>query len=187
MAIITPPALNSQQELRLCHYRRGMNHSQKVYTVVGATSIVAISAIVGYALFATPDKNTSAASLPSSSQTRIASSSTTPVATTTTSSSAGYKDGVYTASINYQVPEGGVNGLSVKLTVSGGKITAVSPDNSYEEHESARYINRFNNTISGTVVGQPLDGLYVGRVGGASLTSSAFNDALDEIRSQAQS
>jgi uncharacterized protein with FMN-binding domain len=157
-----------------------MNQSQKVYTVVGATSAIAVSAIVGFVLFATPDSTTSR----SGQLNRVVSApatSSSPVSVTGT-----YKDGVFTADANYEVPDG-QNTLTLKVTVASGKITAVEPTSDYQSGESARYIGRFDRNISGVVVGQPIDGLSVDRVGGASLTSAAFNDALDTIRNEAKS
>lgn len=163
-----------------------MNDTQKTYTVVGATSVIAISAIVGYALFATPDKHnvtivatqrsTTSASQPFSG---TATTSTVPATVT-------YKDGIYTARASYEVPDG-ENILIAKMTVAGGRITAISPENKYRGGESAFYIDQFDSNITGAVVGRSLDALHVGRVGGASLTSSAFNAELDTIRNEAKS
>lgn len=173
--------------------------STNTYTprIVGALAIAIVAGAGGYLFF------TGAKSLEKSSSTTTQSSevtsvpatkpSTTPTTTDTTTpanntdtKTSVYKDGAYTVSKNYSVPEGGVNGLTVTLTISGDKITAVKTSSTIEERESQRYVDSFNNNISSKVEGVALTDAYVGRVGSASLTSSAFNDALDSIIASAK-
>jgi hypothetical protein len=71
------------------------------------------------------------------------------------SSSATYTDGTYTAEGTYQTPE------------------------------SQQYQSQFIGGISDVVVGKDIDTLSVSRVAGSSLTSSGFNEAIDEIKSEA--
>lgn len=71
------------------------------------------------------------------------------------------------------------------MTVSGGKITAVTTDDSYSDHESAMYIDSFESSVSSTAVGTSLADASFSRIGGASLTTEGFNSVLDEIRTQA--
>lgn len=47
------------------------------------------------------------------------------------------------------------------------------------------YIQDFESALNSAVVGQNLSGASFSRIGGASLTTSAFNDALDQIMTQA--
>ena len=109
------------------------------------------------------------------------SNSTTTSATTTPT----YKDGAYTETVSYRVP-GDSNGLTAKVTIADGVITAVTTTNQYTDHESARYISGFQSGISSAVKGKSLADAFVGRVGGASLTSSAFNDIIDAIKVDAK-
>jgi uncharacterized protein with FMN-binding domain len=112
--------------------------------------------------------------------------SITTKTTDTTPVSTAVKDGTYSATANYSVPHGWQNNIKVTVTISGGAISTVSADHDYSDQESGYYIDSFDADISATVSGDTLSDAYAGRVGGASLTSSAFNDALQTILSEAQ-
>lgn len=162
-----------------------MDQSQKVFTVIGVTSVVALSGIVGFVLFAAPDKNTPAVSN-TAGRLNPAASSASQNSSAAQASSSTYRDGTYSASASYNVPEGGSNSLTVSLTITGGKISSLSPNNNYQEPKSAEYIDSFNGAIQSIAAGQSLENFYVSRVGGASLTSETFNNVLDTIRREAQ-
>lgn len=168
-----------------------MKTQDKLLITLGTAAVLAVSGFVGFSLFATPDSQAS-----SGSSSQVATTNATPASTTTTSTSASasnasvstsssYKDGTYTATSNYSVPKGGQNSIRSTIVVSGGKITSVTTSNDYSDRESGNYIDWFNQEISSTVTGQSLGDVSVSRVGGASLTTSAFNDTLDTIRTQA--
>ncbi len=91
--------------------------------------------------------------------------------------SSSYSDGSYTSSASYNVPHGS-NSISINITLKGDKITALSTDNNYTDHESERYISRFDGAIEQEVLNVPISDISLSRVGGASLTTSAFNRAL---------
>ncbi len=165
-----------------------MNTKDKVLVTIGTVAVLSVASFTGYALFATKDSTAGqvaaqATSTPASTTTTPAATSTTP--TTTTTSSSAYKDGQYSASMSYRVPHGETNNITVHVTVKDGSVVSVSTDNTYQDGESGMYIDSFKSGISGAVVGKSLSGLSVSYVGGASLTSFAFNDALDTIRSDA--
>lgn len=98
-----------------------------------------------------------------------------------------YKDGNYSASVNYSVPERGSNSLVLHVTIKNDMITAVSSDSTYSGRESSRYVGRFEDSLSGAVVGKKLDSVSPSRIGGASLTTNAFNKALRSVITNAQS
>lgn len=66
-----------------------------------------------------------------------------------------------------------------------GKITAVTTKNSYSDHESGRYVDSFESSFSSDATGESLASYSPSRIGGASLTTHAFADVLDQIRSDA--
>lgn len=105
---------------------------------------------------------------------------------TASSSSNTYKDGNYTKSVSYRVPGGGVNQLSVSISLASDSIDSVKATGQYLERESSFYVNSFNSGISNAVKGKKLDSAFVGRVGGASYTSNAFNNIIDSIISDAK-
>jgi hypothetical protein len=122
---------------------------------------------------ATPS-NTSTG-LPAADNSVIAPQVTTPA----------YKDGTYTQTASYRVP-GQSNDLTAKVTIKDGVITGVATTSQYGGRESAQYISGFESSINQAVSGKSIDNAYIGRVGGASLTSSAFNDIIDAVTKDAR-
>ncbi len=102
------------------------------------------------------------------------------------SSSSTTKDGTYKASANYYVPRG-FNTITVSVSVKGGAVTKVSTSHDYSDRESGMYTDSFDSSISSKAVGQKIDGLSLSRVGGASLTTEAFDEAISQIANQAKS
>ncbi|TPW72773.1 FMN-binding protein [Schumannella sp. 10F1B-5-1] len=96
-------------------------------------------------------------------------------------SSAGYKDGSYTATGEYQSP-GGNESIEVTLTLADSKVTKAEVVPHASSGNAKQYQTQFSEGISGEVVGKSLDELSVTRVSGSSLTSRGFNDAVDQIK-----
>ena len=97
---------------------------------------------------------------------------------------ANYKDGTYNANANFQTPDG-IDGITVKLTISNNVITNVSADTSATSCVSRQYDDAFPSNIKMKVVGKNVNDVQLDRTAGASLTSDGFNKALDEIRQNA--
>lgn len=177
--------------------------------IVGAVVMVSIIAIAAYVFVlsgsdskstvASTSSSTVASTQNSSQQTATNSSSaaqpTTQQANTNTTSStsstpvtsntSGIKDGTYSSSTDYSVPKGETNSISVTLTVKDGNITSVSTQNDYTDHESAQFISSFKSSLSSKVVGKALKDFAASRIGGASLTTDAFNEAVSQIAQNA--
>ena len=173
-----------------------MDTKNKVFVVIGSVALLATAGLGGAFLFA--DKSTSASttgtasssttsSTTSNAPTNTSNATTTTADTSTTSSSStsSYKDGTYTASTSYSVPHGATNSLSATVAISGGKITSVTTNDNYTDHESAMYISDFESSVSSEASGTSLADASFSRIGGASLTTEAFNTVLDTVRSQA--
>lgn len=96
-----------------------------------------------------------------------------------------YRNGTFVASSNYAVP-GASNTLTTRITISQDKVAAVSSSHVAPDPDSQPFINGFNSGVSSAVVGRSLAGLSASRIGGASLTTAAFNSNLNAIRSQAK-
>lgn len=173
-----------------------MDTRNKIFAVVGTVAILATAGIAGIALFTSKDNsaNTSAAN---SSQT--ASSNSSAINTTSTNSSSSnsassgatatsssYKDGTYTASIGYYVPHGGQNTLKATVVISSGKISSATTSDNYTDRESGMYVQSFESSVSGDASGQSIGSYSPSRIGGASLTTQAFADALYDIANQAK-
>lgn len=106
---------------------------------------------------------------------------------TTDPASGDYADGTYAASGSYTSP-GGQEAIEVEVTLEAGVITSVSVDNSTTSNpNSLRYQTEFINGIEAEVVGVPINELSVDRVGGSSLTSGGFNNAIETIKDEAVS
>jgi len=100
--------------------------------------------------------------------------------------SASYKDGTYTEDGDYTSP-GGPQSVTVKLTLAGDKVTAVTVTGHASDPTAKSYQAQFVDGISAVVVGKDIDALTVSRVAGSSLTSGGFNAALKAIKADALS
>ncbi|MCI1219803.1 MAG: FMN-binding protein [Bifidobacterium sp.] len=94
-----------------------------------------------------------------------------------------YRDGTY--HVDGQLDPVGKDTIDVSITVAKGDITDVSVVGHTSNDISKRHQAAFIEAIPGVVVGKPLKGLKVDKVAGASWTTQAFNDALDNARDQA--
>lgn len=93
-------------------------------------------------------------------------------------------DGAHTTSVTYLTPARDEYLLDITLTTENGII--VDANIVYSQgSEIDPNAQRFEAAYKEVVIGQPIAGLEVSRVGGASLTSAAFNQALENIRSEA--
>ncbi len=94
-----------------------------------------------------------------------------------------YTNGNYASQMSYRTPDGTYT-MDVTLTVSNDKITAATLG---FDSDGARdgYSKRFANAYKSTLIGQDLGSASLSRVGGASLTTRAFNNAISSIRTQA--
>lgn len=164
-----------------------METKQKIFVTIGTAAVVAAAIFGGATLYGgstKTDAQTARYSSTSSVTSSNSSSSTTDTSSSATSTGS-YKDGTYTKTISYYVPHGGSNSVKVTLTVSGGTITSVSADDTYTDRESGVYISSFESEVSNNAKGQSLASYSPSRIGGASLTTEAFAEAISGIRSDA--
>ncbi len=95
-------------------------------------------------------------------------------------------DGTYKSTQTYDSPAG-LDEITVSVTVKNGIVTAVSSSATAKDATSLGYQQNFNSNIQGLVVGKSLSDLgSFSTISGASLTTPAFNAALDAVRSQAK-
>ena len=123
-----------------------------------------------------------------------------------------YTDGLYAAWGGYSSP-GGPQGINVAVQLKNDEVAwvMVTPSSFIGEAlhfhrldlladlfeaerrvtqavfigEAAQFQSRFAQEITGEVVGKDIDQITVSRIAGSSLTSTAFNDALSEIKTEA--
>jgi hypothetical protein len=87
------------------------------------------------------------------------------------------------ATVSYNVPDGDTENLSITVLLANGKITDISFAMNPTNGESAQYYNKFKNSFpKSQIIGKTLDGVSLSRVGGASLTTNAFNRAISQLR-----
>lgn len=98
--------------------------------------------------------------------------------------SAEYADGGYTAEGDYVSPAGPSH-VTVELTLADDIITAVEVTPLATDPTSRGFQTQFADGIATAIVGQDIDTLTVSRIGGSSLTSGGFNDALAKIKAEA--
>jgi type II secretory pathway pseudopilin PulG len=94
-----------------------------------------------------------------------------------------YTNGSYSTQTSFRTPDGTYQ-MDVTLTVSNDKVTAATVG---YDSQGARdgYSKRFSSAYKSAIIGQDLGSASLSRVGGASLTTRAFNNALSSIRTQA--
>lgn len=165
--------------------------------VVGSSAVLLTAGIAGVWLFSRPastapssdattaTKTTGDASRLPTKPDDTGSTTTVKPAVSNTANESAYQDGTYSNTVSYYVPKGS-NDLTAKVTVTGGTVTAVSVDHKYSDHQSGMYIDSFDSTLQDAVVGKSIEGLSLGRIGGATLTTQAFDDAITAIRDDAK-
>lgn len=90
----------------------------------------------------------------------------------------------YSATVNYRVPEGGSQSMALTVTVNGTTISNVSVSQSKSGSNSKKWQNNFENSYKSLVLGKNIKSINLSRVGGASLTTNAFNQAIKSIGNQ---
>lgn len=95
-----------------------------------------------------------------------------------------YADGIYSAWGGYSSP-GGPQGINVAVQLKNDAVAWVMVTPSSFIGEAGEFQSRFADDIQGEVVGKDIDLIAVARVAGSSLTSTAFNDALGQIKTEA--
>jgi uncharacterized protein with FMN-binding domain len=113
------------------------------------------------------------------------SSSNSSTSTVAADPNATYKDGTYKATGDYVSP-GGNQEITVSVTVKDGVITDTSAQNGASDTESKEHQEDFIDNYKSQVVGKKLSEVSLSRVSGSSLTSQGFNDAIQQIRDQAE-
>ena len=97
---------------------------------------------------------------------------------------AAFKDGSYDTVVTYLTPMRTEYKLAVELTLKDGIVTGA--DVGYSQGaEKDPNAQRFEAAYKTEVIGKSLDSINLSRVGGASLTTGAYNNALAEIKADA--
>lgn len=89
-----------------------------------------------------------------------------------------------TGAAKYTTPARITHDIGVTLTLEGDLITDVVVEFDKGRGPANDYQKRFESSYRTVVIGQKLSSLSLSRVGGASLTSGGFNEAVAAIKSQ---
>lgn len=150
-------------------------------------SIIAVAVFIGIILLLISRSNTSTVSSANNQTSPVPSVNDNPAAIPTADSSKTnkYKNGVYTATGKYDSPAG-LESIGVSITIDNGVITSSSVTANATNNRSYRYQQAFIDGYKKLVVGKNIDTISLDRVSGSSLTPAGFNNALDQIKQQAQ-
>ena len=132
--------------------------------------------------------STTASAAPVASSTQAANDPvSTPATTDATASSntSGFKDGTYSATGFYSTPENTEN-IKLSITLKDGTVTGTSATVSASTRDSQEYAGAFVQNYKPLVIGKSITSIKLSRVSGSSLTSQGFNDAIQQIETQAK-
>jgi len=154
--------------------------------IVNAGKVAAVIAATGAVIAACGDDGDSGSSATTTTAaTGDSAVAESPAAVESGTGASPYADGEYSAFGSYQSP-GGRQEVGVTVTLSNSVITALTLDTSQTKGTSAEYQGKFSSGIDDLVVGKSIDELDVSKVSGSSLTSGGFNDAIEQIKTEAQ-
>ena len=159
-----------------------MNQTKKLHPAIAALIVVVLVGIVASAAIVVNNANKSDTSNTTGNQNT--STATEPAAVSTDTST--YADGTYDATGSYISP-GGRESIKLSVTIKDGVITETSIENQATDSEAKQYQQMFSNNYKELIVGKKVTEVKsLSRVAGSSLTSNGFNDALDQIKSDAK-
>lgn len=162
-----------------------MEERKKVNPAIIAIIVIAVLALVAAAVFAATQMNEGGNE---SSDTPASTSESTQTSTdeaATPSETGEYTNGTYTATGSYVSP-GGQESIELTVTLEDGVITNSSLVTNADNRDSRQYQNMFASNYKTLVVGKDIDEVSLSRVSGSSLTSTGFNNALDQIKEDAK-
>ena len=163
-----------------------MNADPKNKRLIASIVIIVAIALIAFGASAlTKDKDEGTAVVPDTTSKSQTKTDDTAQVTATNTASGTYKDGTYVINDNYQSP-GGSENIKTTVTLKDGIVTDATVTQNANNAESASHQATFAKSYKSKVIGKAIDTLNISRVSGASLTTSAFNDALEQIRTKAE-
>lgn len=140
-------------------------------------AVLAIAVVgIGFTFFQSSKQST----IPETSTT-VTNTPTTEVVTQTNI----YKNGVHTATVTYLTPVKAEYMLGVSLTLENDTVTDAQVIYSQGAEKDPNAQN-FETAYRTEIIGKNIDSLNLSRVGGASLTTGAFNKSLAAIKTDAK-
>lgn len=157
-----------------------MRPSNRKIIWVGVAGLSLAGTVAGCA----PAAQQPAEQVPATQETTAATATATSPAAASQAVSSGYKDGTYSADGPYRSPNGQET-VGVSLTLANGAVSDVQITVHPSNPNTRKFQGEFKNGIAAQVVGKKLDEIKVSKVAGSSLTSGGFNQAVEQIKSQA--
>lgn len=108
-----------------------------------------------------------------------------PDTASSSTNSHNYRDGNYSGKSNYRTPEGDYQ-MELAITIESDVITS-SKVSFNELGAKSNYSKSFMASYEPEVLQKNIEEVSLSRVGGASLTTRAFNSAVESIKQQAAS
>lgn len=141
--------------------------------------------IVGTAAACAPTTEAPSTQTPATQNGGQASTTSPSSSASTAAGESTYKDGTYSADGTYTSPNGQET-VGVELTLAGDKVSAVNITVHPSNPNTKKFQGEFAGGIAAQIVGKDIDELNVSKVAGSSLTSGGFNEAVQQIKSQAK-
>ncbi|MCW1930366.1 MAG: hypothetical protein KIH62_003550 [Candidatus Kerfeldbacteria bacterium] len=107
----------------------------------------------------------------------------TSVAKNTNTNVSSGANGTFSATVSYQAPNES-NTITVSVTIANDIVQSTTLSSQPGGAQSAQYQAAFKAAYTSKVVGQNINTLNLSRVGGATLTTQAFNNAIAQIKNQ---
>lgn len=98
-----------------------------------------------------------------------------------------FVDGTYNTEVSYLTPSRKSHDMVITLSVENDVVTKAAVTYDGISGPSNSHHKRFDTNYQSGVVGVALDEISLSRVGGASLTTNAFNEAVTNIEAKARS
>lgn len=156
-----------------------MEPARKLHPGITALIVIVLVGIAATAVIVIHSNSNKTSDTSTSTTTQTA---TTPADTATSTT---YKDGTYNATGSYSSP-GGRESIELTVTLKDGIITSTSLVADATNGDAKDYQAEFASSYKDLVVGKNVDRVSLSRVAGSSLTSNGFNDALDQIKTDAK-
>jgi cytoskeletal protein RodZ len=160
--------------------------------VVAILGIIMVGLAVAFFLVPAPDKtpvaNTSELTVSEQIETeQTVSEDTTSIENepSQTSNEPSAEEKQYSAEATYQTPDRAPHNIAVTLNIKDGVV--IDANVVYEEgviEKQTGYQKRFEGVYKAEVIGKSISEIALSRVGGASLTSQAFNEAVAKIKAE---
>ncbi len=157
--------------------------SRKREIIATLAVLLIIVAIVG--AVTVTNKKQVASNATTATSTPVSTPESTTSSPSSTASTGSFKDGEYTSTGGYQSP-GGFEKITIHITLKNDVVTDTSAKSGATDGEAEEYQSKFMSGYKKLVVGKKLTDISLSRVSGSSLTSIGFNNALDQIKSQAK-